>query len=44
MLMSGYPDDGEIAEARIQDKAVLLRKPFSITILVDRIRQVLAEP
>ena len=43
MLMSGYPDDGEIAQARLEGKAILLKKPFSPTGLVDRIRQVLAQ-
>ena len=42
MLMSGYPDDGEIAQARLEGRAILLKKPFSTTVLVDRIRQVLA--
>ena len=42
MLMSGYPDDGEIAQARLEGRAILLKKPFSTTALVDRIRQVLA--
>jgi PAS domain S-box-containing protein len=42
MLMSGYPDDGEIAQARLEGRAILLKKPFSTTALVDRIRQALA--
>jgi two-component system cell cycle sensor histidine kinase/response regulator CckA len=42
VLMSGYPDDGEIAQARLEGRAILLKKPFSTTALVDRIRQVLA--
>jgi len=41
ILMSGYPDDGEIARAQLQNKVTLLRKPFSTTTLVDRIKQVL---
>jgi DNA-binding response OmpR family regulator len=43
ILMSGYPDDGEIAEARLDDSTMLLRKPFSTTALVERIRLALAE-
>ena len=39
--MSGYPDDGEIARAQLQNKVTLLRKPFSTTTLIDRIKQVL---
>ena len=42
MLMSGYPDDGEIAQARLEGKAILLKKPFSTTALIDRIRQELS--
>jgi DNA-binding response OmpR family regulator len=42
ILMSGYPDDGEIVNARLQPAPVLLRKPFSTTVLVERLREVLA--
>jgi PAS domain S-box-containing protein len=42
ILMSGYPDDGEIAAARLAQTPILLRKPFSMTSLVDHIRHALA--
>jgi PAS domain S-box-containing protein len=42
ILMSGYPDDGEIAAARLEQTPILLRKPFSMTSLVDHIRDALA--
>jgi two-component system cell cycle sensor histidine kinase/response regulator CckA len=42
ILMSGYPDDGEIAAARLEQTPILLRKPFSMTSLVDHIRHALA--
>ena len=42
ILMSGYPDDGEIAAARLEQHPILLRKPFAMTTLVDRIREALA--
>jgi CheY-like chemotaxis protein len=41
MLMSGYPDDGEIAQAGLEGKTTLLRKPFSTSALVERIKQLL---
>jgi two-component system cell cycle sensor histidine kinase/response regulator CckA len=41
VLMSGYPDDGAITEAGLNDEA-LLRKPFSMAQLVARMREVLA--
>jgi hypothetical protein len=31
ILRSGYPDDGEITGAELQDRAILLRTPFSTT-------------
>jgi len=42
ILMSGYPDDGAIAEAGLQHRPLLLRKPFSTAVLVERIRETLS--
>jgi PAS domain S-box-containing protein len=43
VMMSGYPDDGAITEAGLQDHPVV-RKPFSTAHLVERIREALAVP
>ena len=43
VLMSGYPDDGAIAAAGLEGEAVL-RKPFSLSQLVTRLRESLSDP
>jgi two-component system, cell cycle sensor histidine kinase and response regulator CckA len=43
ILMSGYPDDGAIAEAGLAQRPVLLRKPFATALLVERIREALSD-
>jgi two-component system, cell cycle sensor histidine kinase and response regulator CckA len=42
VLMSGYPEDSVLGEARPDDRRVLLRKPFSRAQLVARLRETLA--
>ena len=42
VLMSGYPEDGALDEARPDERRVLLRKPFSTRQLVDHLRTALA--
>jgi CheY-like chemotaxis protein len=42
VLMSGYPEDGALAQARPDERRVLLRKPFSTPQLVARLREALA--
>jgi CheY-like chemotaxis protein len=41
VLMSGYPEDGALEQARPDERRVLLRKPFSTQQLVARLREAL---
>jgi nitrogen-specific signal transduction histidine kinase len=42
ILMSGYPDDGAIERAGVRERPMLLRKPFAMPVLLDKVRAVLA--
>jgi PAS domain S-box-containing protein len=44
VLMSGYPEDGALEQARPDERRVLLRKPFSTQQLVARLREALQRP
>ena len=44
LFMTGYADEDVIGDAIREDEGVLLKKPFSITSLVDQARRALSRP
>jgi CheY-like chemotaxis protein len=44
LMMSGFPEDGVLEQARPNDRRILLRKPFTTAQLISRIRETLSAP